>query len=72
MKALIGDQLCNHITEGNFDNGYLQSNTVIGFGSKEDLAKIWATLITLILVTWRDEDNLPSTKKIECIRSSIS
>ena len=40
MKALIRDQLRNDITEGNFDIGYLQSNT----RSKEDLAKIWATI----------------------------
>lgn len=44
MKALIRDQLQNDITEGNFDIGYMQSNTVISIRSKEDLAEIWANL----------------------------
>jgi len=44
LKALIRDQLRSDITEGNFDIGYLQSNTVISIRSKEDLAEIWSSL----------------------------
>ena len=44
MKALIRDQLRNDITEGNFDIGYLHSNTVISIRNKDDLAEIWASL----------------------------
>lgn len=46
MRALIGDQLRNDIIKGNFDIGYLQSNTVtvISIRSKDDMAEIWASL----------------------------
>ena len=55
MKALIRDQLRSDITEGNFDIGYLQSNTVISIRSKEDLAEIWSSLRKGISVTlWCD------------------
>ena len=55
MKALIRDQLHNDITEGNFDIGYLQSNTVISIRSKEDLAEIWANIKKGINITlWCD------------------
>ena len=40
----VRDQLCSDVTEGNFDIGYLQSNTVFSIRSKEDLAEIWSSL----------------------------
>ena len=66
LKAVIKEQLCDHITS-NFDIGYLQGSTAVIIRNEADLAEVWEKLKKSTSVTlWCDGLKKQSSESKPC------